>query len=415
MQIKNPGNLPRLLILGDAVAPTGFARVIHKIFIPLSPYFEIHQMGVNYQGNEHGWPWKVYPAKEEGSLFGFSKVKQLVEEVNPSLIFMLSDDMILAEWMKTIAAWKGRSGARVLIYCPVDNNPLNYSIVSELFKADRIFTYTKFGRTCFAECIAKQAAAPVKIEVMPHGVDATVFYPIEGDIHYHLSPEGRLKAKRRLLGENNTQLDDTFIVLNANRNQERKRLDTTIRGFARFAASKPDTLKLYLHCGVKDLGWDVIALASQEGIQDRLILSTTRGLKPAFPDEEINRIFNACEIGINTSSAEGWGLVSFEHAATGAAQLVPDHTGCSELWKDHALMLPSSVSTIETNYLKEHYIISPDTVADSLERLYQNREYHYEMCIAAYNNAAKPAYNWNNISERWYSFFQEELALLTAH
>lgn len=30
---------------------------------------------------------------------------------------------------------------------------------------------------------------------------------------------------------------------------------------------------------------------------------------------------------------EGWGLVSFEHGASGPAVIVPDHTSCAELWR----------------------------------------------------------------------------------
>lgn len=413
MNYSRPDNLPRILVLGDAIAPTGFSRVIYKIFEPLHHSFEIHQLGVNYQGNEHSWPWKIYPALEADSPFGFSKLPQLLDEINPLLIFMLSDDVVLAGWMKLVSKWKGRNRTRVLIYCPVDTNPLKYPVVTDLLGGDRLFTYTEFGRQCFVECLSKQAgSARLAIERMPHGVDSSVFYPLENDITYHLSPEGRLKSKRRLVGENNAQLDDTFIVLNANRNQERKRMDVTIRGFARFAAGKPDNVMLYLHCGVKDLGWDIIELAGQEEMLDRLIVSTIEGVKPAFPDAELNAVYNACETGINTSSAEGWGLVNFEHATTGAAQLIPGHTGCRELWEGHASMLRPSTSITHTEDLKEHYIISPVTVADSLERLYQDKDYYYAMCIAAYKNATRPDYKWENISQRWHEIFQEELARL---
>jgi glycosyltransferase involved in cell wall biosynthesis len=407
-------DLPRILILGDATVPTGFARVIYHIFAPLSSDFEIHQLGVNYRGDEHNWPWRIYPAMDGDGPFGFSKVEALAERVDPSLVFMVSDDGPLAEWMKRLSQWKGRAGARAIVYCPVDNNPLKAAVADELYKADRLFTYTDFGRRCFAECKTPEEVRRLEVEVMPHGIDTAVFRPLEGDIEYHLSPEGRLRAKRNLVGADDSQLDGTFIVLNANRNQERKRQDTTIRGFARFAAGKPDSVRLYLHCGVKDIGWNVVELAAQEGIMDRLILSTTQGLKPNFPDEEMNKIYGACELGINTSSAEGWGLVNFEHAATGAAQLAPDHTGCSELWTGYAAMLRPAVSTIDTYNLKEHYIISPETVADALERMYVDRDYHHAMCVAAYKNATREEYQWGNISNKWLEVFREELDKLRA-
>jgi D-inositol-3-phosphate glycosyltransferase len=40
---------------------------------------------------------------------------------------------------------------------------------------------------------------------------------------------------------------DGFFVLNANRNNTRKRIDLTIEAFAAFARGKPETVRLYLH------------------------------------------------------------------------------------------------------------------------------------------------------------------------
>jgi D-inositol-3-phosphate glycosyltransferase len=50
-------------------------------------------------------------------------------------------------------------------------------------------------------------------------------------------------------------------VLNANRNQPRKRIDITLRGFALFAVDKPETVQLYLHMGSEDMGWNALQLA----------------------------------------------------------------------------------------------------------------------------------------------------------
>jgi len=48
-------------------------------------------------------------------------------------------------------------------------------------------------------------------------------------------------------------------------------------------------------------------------------------------DRELNLLYNACDVGLNTASSEGWGMVSFEHAATGAAQIVPRSWVCGEV------------------------------------------------------------------------------------
>jgi D-inositol-3-phosphate glycosyltransferase len=141
--------------------------------------------------------------------------------------------------------------------------------------------------------------------VVPHGLDQGKFFPIDQN-----------EARRML-----RLPEDKFIVLNANRNQPRKQIDLTIKAFAEFAVDKPDTL-LYLHMSEKDLGWDVRALFDTEmkrrNLQsdNRLVMTTSNiDYINAPPDELLNKIYNACDVGINTANGEGWGLVSFEHAS----------------------------------------------------------------------------------------------------
>lgn len=402
----------KLLILGDAVAPTGFARVIYEIISPLVSDFEIYQLGVNYQGDAHHWPWKIYKAHEKNGPFGIDILPDMLEEIKPGLIFILGDDLIFTEWMHIIENWSGRKNAKVIVYFPVDSHPIVPAAARSLTLADRLFTFTHFGKKCIQKSFEREACKEnVRIEVIPHGISSSDFYPIHKDIHYHLSPEGRLQAKRNLFG-NNTQFEHSFIVLNANRNQERKRQDITIRGFAIFAANKPASVRLYLHCGIKDLGWSVIDLAQREGIIDRLILTTDKPGKPSVSNAELNTIYNACEVGINTSSCEGWGLVSFEHAAAGGAQIVPDHTGPGEIWVQCAEMLTPCTSITDMDRLTEQYIISPDTVADSLEKLYNNQNHYFNMSIAAYEKATGSQYSWKTISTQWKTIFMEEQAKL---
>ena len=60
------------------------------------------------------------------------------------------------------------------------------------------------------------------------------------------------------------------------------------------------------------------------GLEERLYLNPLAG--GIVDDRELNLLYNACDVGITTSMGEGWGLVSFEHGAAGAAQIVPDHS-----------------------------------------------------------------------------------------
>src|SRR5437868_10234742 len=98
---------------------------------------------------------------------------------------------------------------------------------------------------------------------------------------------------------------DSFIVLNGNRNQPRKRIDITIKGFALFAADKQENVKLYLHMGTEDKGWDILALTKRHNVYDRLILSSESKSIPTLSSDKMKLIYNYCDVGINTATSEG--------------------------------------------------------------------------------------------------------------
>jgi glycosyltransferase involved in cell wall biosynthesis len=147
--------------------------------------------------------------------------------------------------------------------------------------------------------------------------------------------------------------------------------------------------------GMRDLGWDVPALAGELGIEDRLVVTTTGEDRPHVPDEHLNLIYNACDVGINTAAAEGWGLVSFEHAATGAAQIVPDHGACAELWSGRALLVPADDDA------RGLRAVSPEGVAEALGRLERDPSLRAELAERAYANATAERHGWEAIAARW--------------
>jgi glycosyltransferase involved in cell wall biosynthesis len=120
---------------------------------------------------------------------------------------------------------------------------------------------------------------------------------------------------------------------------------------------------------------------------------------PGSTPEQLNRIYNACDVGINTSEAESWGLTAFEHAATGAAQIVPGHTGTREIWDGAAEMLEPKLQLTSPGSLTAIELIDPQTVAVTLERLYRNPELLQKRSLAAYQRATQPRYSWDSVAE----------------
>ncbi|HYH86207.1 MAG TPA: hypothetical protein VEX60_12195, partial [Pyrinomonadaceae bacterium] len=253
---------PRILIAGDAAVPTGFARVMEGVFRPLSRAYELHHLGTNYRGDPHGYDWKVYPAEIGGDRWGAKRIVPLVEKIRPQLVFILNDIWVQHAYMKELRGLK--SLPPVILYCPVDGGPIDPESIEPLAGVTRFVAYTEFGRRQIeAAALAQKQKDPSfafpGVEVIPHGVDTDTFRPLDDDLR-----SARLQA-RKLLFPDAANLEERFIVLNANRNQPRKRIDTTVRGFALFARDKPPGVNLFLHMGVEDVGWNVVLLARRYG------------------------------------------------------------------------------------------------------------------------------------------------------
>jgi glycosyltransferase involved in cell wall biosynthesis len=317
--------------------------------------------------------------RQLGDPYGQAQVPALLREVDPDVVLVHNDASHYAIHRRALAE-SGR--ARVVVYCPIDWERLPPGVPLSLAAADQVVSYTRFGDRVLAREFERVGVPSPPRCVIPHGVDTRVFRPVAG-------------ARRRLFGDDE-RLRDAFIVLNANRNIRRKRVDLTLRGFAAFAAGRPDAY-LYLHMGMRDLGWDVIALAEELGIADRLLTTTREPDRPRVSDEQLNLIYAACDVGLNTSEAEGWGLVALEHAAAGGAQVVPDGSACAELWRDSGVLVPA-VTTASGGHA-----VSPEAVADALARLYDDRSLLADRARRAREHALSETFDWDRIASEWES------------
>lgn len=392
---------PKILIIGDAVAPTGFARVIRSIFHPLHHDYELHQLATRFDGGAHDYPWKLYPAGKDKDRYGFNRIGPLIEAIQPAIVFLLYDITFQVPFLEHLGRTKSR--AKFVFYSPVESGPIAPEIMQRLGGVARYVVFTEYGRREIENALRTvrendPAFQFPALEVIPHGVATDKFFPLPDKIE-----------ARRQMKLDDAEHRDAFIVLNANRNMPRKRIDLTMQGFALFAKDKPANVKLYLHMATEDTGWNVLILAKRYGIFDRLIMTQADNSRPTFSDEQLNFLYNACDVGINTTTGEGWGMPSFEHAATRAAQIVPRHTSLADLWNGSAEFIEPVMTLTYPGNLTHAHIVSPEGVAAALQRLYENRDHRGALAEAAYQNATRAEFNWQRIAARWRRLFEELL------
>jgi glycosyltransferase involved in cell wall biosynthesis len=256
---------------------------------------------------------------------------------------------------------------------------------------DAVISYTEFGAYEFV-----RGGIQKPIAVIPHGVTPGQFYPMEK------------KEARRKLGLD----EDLFIVFNGNRNQFRKRIDITIKAFAEFAVGRPET-RLYLHMGMKDQGWDVMGVFAREmsrvGLDPngRIIMTTQTEGPPNVSVDMLNTIYNAVDVGVNTCKGEGWGLVNFEHAACGVAQVVPDHTSCKEIFEGYGELIRCDHVDVDTNYAREMPCPSSDHLVEILDQLYEVPEICDKIGQLCYQRVTDPQFSWDTVASQFGGIFED--------
>jgi glycosyltransferase involved in cell wall biosynthesis len=339
--------------------------------------------------------FKIYPASNrfQQAPFGEDRIREVVEIEKPDIVFTINDCWIINEQYKRIADLHQKMGFKFVGYMPMDSYNWIGCLNETANNWDAIVSYTEFGAHEFIK-----GGIQKPITVIPHGVTAGQFKP--GD---------KVEARKNL-----GLKEDAFIVMNANRNQFRKRIDITIDAFARFAVDKPDAM-LYLHMGLKDQGWDVMQVFGREMYKQgldpngRIIMTGNTQNPPSVPVEMLETIYQCADVGVNTCKGEGWGLVNFEHAACRVAQVVPNHTSCKEIFEGYGKLIRCDHVDVDTNFAREMPCPSAEHLAEILNELYEDREKLDAVAELCYLRATDEQFAWTTIAAQFDGVFQEVL------
>ena len=383
----------KIAFIGDGVEFTGFGRVLHSIakYLYKEHNYEISWLGINTDGDPHEYPYRIYPTKTGKSVYGYDRTPLFLHREEPDLIFLLNDVWIITQYLTEIKNfYKGKNRPPIVVYFPVDAENHDISWYSNFDIVDVAVTYTEFAKR-----VATEAAPGIDFKVIPHGIDGDDFFKIDLPT---------LEIKRQVF-PNLDELTNSFIFLNANRNQGRKRLDITMQAFTMFAQNKPENVKLYMHSGITDMHINTLVLAERYGISKRLIVSSKDHGVQRASISSLNVIYNATDVGINSGIGEGFGLTSVEHAVTGAPQIVPDHSACRELFSDCGLLVPAKQPFVIDNICTTGYLIRSDDLAVAMEKIYRDQELYHKLSLAGYKKFTDPKYSWSSITNTWNEIF----------
>ena len=305
----------RILWLSNAPhAPSGYGRqtriwakklrelghdVAVVAFHGLQSSVLVHEGTVVYPGGDDQWAQDILPGH--------------YQHHRADLLITLMDAWVLdGQRLK-------RGGMRFAHWMPVDCDPLGTMDTRVLDEGEgQPIAMSRFGERVLSEA----GYSPLYV---PHGIDAQgTFEPLKDREEW-----------RKKLG-----FSSRFVigVHGANMDPLRKGFAEMFAAFALFRKKHPDAL-LVVHSRPRSAqGTDLVTLAQRLGITDAVKIGDEYSIVAGIvPDTEIARWLGVCDVLMNCSYGEGFGLAVLEAQACGTPVITTDFSAMSELtgagWK----------------------------------------------------------------------------------
>ena len=234
--------------------------------------------------------------------------------------------------------------------------------------ADKILAMSKFGRHLFKKHY------DMDVDYIYHGVDTSFFFDVG-------------KAE---------ELNDYFVIGCNERNQPRKQPLKIMEAFAKFAKDKSD-VRLAMQMDWHDrFGWPIDIYAYKFGIQDKIFQPF-----PFPANDEMLRVFKSmCDVHVNATAGEGFGLNTIEAFSTSRPMILTDYTTSEELILDGAPTPRGKlVPYIDKIYMHPMIAAVPRAIID-VNKLAEAFEYYYENMEKAKEHG-KNAREWVEKNASW--------------
>ena len=292
--------LPNIVVVTHTGRGTGFGRVAAGIAAALSTEHDVHLVGLGHAAP--GEPWVGHQHDPVLDPTRTAAAGDVVRATRPAAVVLVGEGD-LSGWIATRLRRDAFTGA-VVAYVPIEGPVLDPAPLARLHNATAVVAYTRVGAAALLEAMTatSRTGAVPHLAIIPHAIDPA-------------TPAGSAEVSRqRTRAEliRAARIPDAGSVagpwlLNANRNDWRKRPELTMRAFAPIAERHPDA-RLLMHCNPRRHDMDLRIERARLGLVDRVILTRDENQRP-WPEERLSQLYASCEIGVSTTMAEAWGLV----------------------------------------------------------------------------------------------------------
>lgn len=371
----------KLLWVGDAACPSGFARATHGVLATLHEHYDVTVLGMNYRGDPHEHPYPIYAAAPGGDAFGIGRMVWMCDRFKPDVICIQQDGWNLPQYVQMLKQFKEHAGIPIVAVVAVDGINFDGRWLEGI--AHAIF-WTQFGLK-----EARKGGYTGPGSVVPLGVDLEAYTPLD-----------RMETRKKHGLE---ILEDAFVVGNVNRNQPRKRWDLMVRYFAGWIHDrKIRDAYLFLHTApTGDTGIDVVRLTKYYDVMDRVILVEP----PVFygvSEEDMLDTYNIFDLYASTTQGEGMGLPAMEAMACNIPCLLPDWSGYGDWAAGAASLVPCTSTAIGSPYKNViGGVVDEAQFIEGMDLLYRDPIVRARTASAGLARVHEARFRWEDIGQNY--------------
>jgi glycosyltransferase involved in cell wall biosynthesis len=305
---------------------------------------------------------KVYP--KMGDVWGSDSMFHSAIDFKANVVFNMQDigfinSQYLDMLMKNKIPW--------IPYLPIDQEPAPAPVLEKLNFAHKIITFSKYGQ----KVLENHGYAS---KMIYEGVDTNIFKPMD-----------KIECRQKLGIPQDVFL---FSMVAANKeNPPRKGFQEVLESFKMFYEKHPEAAILFHTQQTAPGNFPIAEYANHLGIQNRTFFVDPYKSTYFSGSPEIAIEMNACDIYLQPSMTEGFGLTSVEAQSCGKPVIVNNCQSMPEL------VIPGKTGEIcETNYKwwrgQNGYVYTADT-----KSMYEKMEKIYDMLKANPNKVKNDCRN----------------------
>lgn len=384
--------------------PTGYGRIAREILPRIQDESDHEVVQYAVSGLTHSMPFPlngvtVYGNSSQAGTLGVRDYPIVNQMENPDIWLLNFDARVIRQALQQM-------DLRYALYPPVDHDPIAADWMPVLENAMEMVPYCRFGERVLRAVLddADDVRDPVY-----HGVDVETYKPTDD------------ANKEQAFDVN----EDTFTVGIFKNNQDAQGKPVRqIRAFKLFVEENDleDEAVLYLHSSVKENNtYNLQAIINRLGIEDMVSRANQRRFHFGVPDQQLNVLYNACDVVMNVTAGEGFSLPVFEAFATETPVIASGFTSMPELVDseegeieyekvqtpvveaDRGWLIPvwDKEPTMEKHSWRRTF--KADHIKEALEIAYEHPELREEKGEAARNWVS--SYTWSDVASQWISYF----------